>query len=192
MIVFQNLVILLICGIAVMLIHEIPKSVVAYLVTHPLYKNTTTINKNMLEYIDPVGLIIFMFYGMGWQKPYEYNPTKFRDKKKGMFAVAIAGIISNLLVMSALIPLVGFFQSPIINSLIVYMIRFNFSIVVVNLLPIPPLDMSKIIYCYSTNAYFKLVQNQRIIHTIFLLLLILNIVPAAVNSIFLTTIFRLL
>lgn len=191
MIFLIQIFIALISGVLTMLIHEVPKSIVAYAVTHPIYRSNHKINRNFLEYIDPVGLIMFALWGIGWQKPYEYNSSKFRDRKNGIIAVSLTGIISNLLVMSILIPIVPMLSSTLVSSFVFTMIQFNFTIVVINLLPVPPLEMSKLIHAFSTNAYFKLVQNQRIIHTIFILLLILQVVAQFANGLFIMTVGRL-
>lgn len=179
----------ILCGMITMLVHEVPKSLVAYSVTHPIYRSSQKINKNVLKYIDPIGLIMFVLLRVGWQKPYEYNSSKFRDKNNGILAIAITGILSNLLIMAALIPLFPYITSTIGQIIIGKLIFFNFAIVIINLLPVPPLEMSKIIHSFSNNAYFKLVQNERIIHTIFILLLVLRIVSSFVNSAFRIAIF---
>lgn len=174
----------ILCGMITMFVHEIPKSLVAYSVTHPIYRSSQKINKNVLKYIDPIGLTMFVLLHVGWQKPYEYNSSKFRDKNNGILAIAITGILSNLLIMAALIPLFPYITSTIGQIIIGKLIFFNFAIVIINLLPVPPLEMSKIIHSFSNNAYFKLVQNERIIHTIFILLLVLRIVSSFVDSAF--------
>lgn len=192
MIFLLQIIITLICGVLTMLIHEVPKSIVAYALTHPVYKVNNKMNQNLLAYIDPVGLIMFVFFGVGWQKPYEYNSSKFRNKNQGILSVALTGMFSNLLVMSLLIPTVSIIQSNLLLTFVLTLIQFNFTIVVVNLLPVPPLEMSKFIHAFSTNAYFKLVQNERIIHTIFILLLIVGIVAQFANGLYLMTIGRLI
>ncbi|PKM95833.1 MAG: hypothetical protein CVU84_03260 [Firmicutes bacterium HGW-Firmicutes-1] len=179
-----EIAITIVCGIITMLVHEVPKSIVAFSVTHPIYRSTQKINKNVLKYIDPLGLIMFVLLNVGWQKPYEYNSSKFRDKNKGILAIALTGIFANLLIMSALLPMFNYITLPIGQIFVGRLIYFNFSIVIMNLLPIPPLEMSKIIHSFSNNAYFKLVQNERIIHTIFILLLVIGILSRFVDGIF--------
>lgn len=168
----------LVCGFIVMIVHEIPKSIVAHAVMHPIYRSTHRINQNVLKYIDPIGLIMFMFLGIGWQKPFEYNSTKYRDKSKGMLAVALTGLLSNLMIMALLIPLAYVQMNIYVHVFIITLIYFNFSITIVNLLPVPPLEMSKIIHSFSHNTYFKLMQNERMIHTVFIFLLVFGIISS--------------
>ncbi|PKM50073.1 MAG: hypothetical protein CVV02_13195 [Firmicutes bacterium HGW-Firmicutes-7] len=179
-----KITITIVCGIITMLVHEVPKSVTAYYVTHPIHRDTQKINKRLFKYIDPIGLIMFVLLNVGWQKPYEYNSSKFRDKRNGILAIALTGILANLLMMSALIPVFLYASSQIGQEIIGKLIYFNFAIVIVNLLPVAPLEMSKIIHSFSNNAYFKLVQNERIIHTVFILLLVIGIITRFVDGIF--------
>ena len=122
-----------------------------------------------MDYIDPLGVIMFIFSGVGWQLPAEYNPQKFSQKQKGIMAVALTGLLSNLLFMSILIPLYSWVQVPIVQDLVLILIYYNFAITIVNCLPVPPFDMAKVIYATSPGTYFKLIQNQRIIHVCFYL-----------------------
>ncbi|MBC7960325.1 MAG: site-2 protease family protein, partial [Vallitaleaceae bacterium] len=160
----------------VMIVHEAPKSIVAHCVMHPLYKSSHKINTNPLKYIDPIGLIMFALLGVGWQKPYEYNSTKYKDKSKGILAVALTGLIANLVFMAVLIPMAYIPLNGYVHFFIFTLIYFNFSITFVNLLPVPPLEMAKIIHSFSHNAYFKLMQNERIIHTVFIFLIVFDVV----------------
>lgn len=178
-------------AIIAMIVHEMVKSIVAYYVTHPIYREKGKINNNILKYIDPLGLIMFVFMNIGWQKPYEYNPNKFRDRNKGLLSIALSGILANLLIMSILIPMLRLNLPPLTMTFVGRSIHYNFVIAIINLLPIPPLDMTKIIQSYSSNAYFRLIQNERLIHTIFILLLITGIMSRFINSLFQITIFPL-
>lgn len=168
----------LVCGFIVMIVHETPKSLVAHVVMHPIHKSTHKINKNVLKYIDPIGLIMFMFLGVGWQKPFEYNSTKYKDKNKGILAIALTGILSNLVLMVMLLPLAQVQMNIYAHILIITLIYFNFSITLVNLLPVPPLEMAKIIHSFSHNTYFKLMQNERMIHTVFIFLLVFGVISS--------------
>lgn len=187
-----GLLISVVCAFIAMVVHEMTKSIVAYLVTHPIYREKNKINLNILEYVDPLGLIMFAFMNVGWQKPHEYNSFQFRDKSKGLIAVALSGILANLLLMSVLIPMLRLNLMPVTAIFVLRSIYFNFTIAIINLLPIPPFDMTKIIQSYSSNAYFKLMQNERIIHTIFILLLITGMISRFINSLFQISIYPLI
>lgn len=171
-----TLAIQMVCGFIVMIVHEVPKSIVAHAVMHPLHRSAHKINRNILKYIDPIGLIMFMFLNVGWQKPFEYNSTKYRDKSKGILAVALTGLIANLMFMAILLPLTYLPMNAYLHFFVISLIFYNFSITIVNLLPVPPLEMAKIIHSFSHNTYFKLMQNERIIHTVFIFLLVFGVI----------------
>lgn len=179
-----SMAIMIICAIIVVIVHEVPKSIVAHMLLHPIHKAKNKINTNVLKYVDPIGLIMFIFSGTGWQKPAEYKITYFRDKGKAVLSIALTGLLSNLVFMIVLIPLLRYKMNGYLLTFIIYLIKYNFSITIINLLPVPPFDMSKIIYFFSPNAYFRLIQNERLIHVIFLLLLAIDIIPMMVESLF--------
>jgi len=165
----------------VMIVHEFVKSVTAYFVTHPIYRQESKISTKVLKYIDPLGIFMFVFTMAGWQYPSEYNPQKFSDRKKGILAVALSGLLSNLLFMTMLIPVYFIISNSSLQQFIFILIYFNFALTIINCLPIPPFDMAKIISAFSPSTYFKLIQNQRIIHVVFILLLVMNIIPAIIS-----------
>lgn len=178
----------LVCGFIVMVVHEVPKGFVAQYLTHPIYREKNKMNKNILKYIDPIGLLMFAFLNVGWQLPYDYNSSHFRDKSKGILAVALTGILSNLMLMTLLLPLVQLSTNLYYQSFIGMLIYFNFAITIINLLPVPPFEMMNIIHVFSDNIYFRLVQNERILHMIFILLLIVGIIPMLIDVLFRTSI----
>lgn len=175
------LILSFIAAIVAMLVHEVPKYYVSLTLLHPIYRKRNDGKLNLLRFIDPIGLILFMFTYIGWQKPGEYNPARFKEKERSLFVIAVSGYISSLLVIFAMIPLFIYSKSMmtfgyyIVPELVYKIILFSFSILVINLLPIPPFNMAKIIYAFNPNAYFKLIQNERTIHAVFILLIAFNI-----------------
>lgn len=180
-----NLFIKLFAGILVMWIHEVTKAIVAYQVTHPIYKKKSDFKCDLIKVIDPIGALMFAFMSFGWQKPVEYNVARFRDKEKGLIAVSLSGQIANLVVMAICIPILkNVYLVPYVSEFVQSLIYFNFAIVIVNFLPVPPLETSKLIYAFSAEAYFKLIQNERVIHAIFILLIVFNIIGVFISQAF--------
>lgn len=172
------------------LVHEGSKYFFALSITHPLYRKRSDIKVNILKFFDPIGLFLFIFAGIGWQKPMEYKASKFRDKEKGLLLLSFIGMLMNVLVVLALIPL---FQLNIFNNsmfsgyfqtFLYYVIHHSFVLVIVNLLPVPPFDMSKIIFAVSSEFYFKMIQNERIIHAVFILIVAFGVLNMLVDSLF--------
>lgn len=179
------LIIHLICGVIAMIIHELPKSIAAHFLTHPLHRPRKMEFIPIRKFIDPIGLLLLTIsgtngMGIGWQKPYAYNPNKLVDKHRSLLPIMLTGQLASIIVMLFLFPLLKFVISLELNYWIAYaisaLIRVNFVIFIVNLLPVPPLDMGYMIFAYSPNNYFKLVQNQRYIHSAFILVVALGII----------------
>lgn len=175
-------------AIIVVLVHELSKRVVAYNLTQPILRSQIKKVK-LTKYIDPIGIIMFVFSGIGWQMPAEYSPKLFKDHKKAILTIVLTGFVANLLFMSVLIPIEEYLYAyPYLHLFVFYLIKFNFVIAFVNLLPVPPLDMAKIMYAYTPNAYFKLIENVRIIHILFILLLVIGVISMIINALFLGTV----
>ncbi|MCT4597635.1 MAG: site-2 protease family protein [Vallitalea sp.] len=181
-----DLLIKFICAIIVVCVHEYPKIFAYKLLVHPLYKKQTNISYNPMNYIDPFGIITFMFMNVGWQKPFVFNNARLKDKSKGLIAISLSGILANLLLMTILIPI--FYSTgginPHLSTFLIMLIYYNFGIVIVNLLPVPPLDMVRIVQSIKPHSYFKLIQYEKIIQSIFILALAMGILSNLVNILF--------
>ena len=114
---------------------------------------------NPIAHLDVIGTILMFLVGFGWAKPVPVNPHNFKDPKKGMLLVALAGPISNLVTaivagifLRNLIPSViasnqaisGFYSTLIV--VMVLSIVYGVGLAVFNILPIPPLDGSRVLY----------------------------------------------
>ncbi len=104
---------------------------------------------NPAAHVDPVGLILLFLAGFGWAKPVPVNPLSFKgDMRRGMLLVSLAGPAMNILIAVAAVvvyrALAGL-QLPYFTMIMVYIIQINVVLAIFNLLPIPPLDGSKIL-----------------------------------------------
>jgi len=119
----------------------------------PYLQGRLTINP--LPHIDWIGFLLIMFYGFGWAKPVQVNPYRFKNirVKEGMLLVSLAGPAMNLLLaiigMAALrIVASNFADSASGNAaamIIAPLISINLGLMIFNLIPVPPLDGSKIL-----------------------------------------------
>ncbi|MGI5900296.1 MAG: site-2 protease family protein [Christensenellales bacterium] len=103
---------------------------------------------NPMRHIDWLGLSLFVLLGFGWAKPVQTNPYLYNNRRAGRIIVSFAGVFMNLIlcfVFGLLFALVRGLASSIISQICLYGVTVNASLFALNLLPIPPLDGSKIL-----------------------------------------------
>ena len=148
-------------------IHEIAHGAMAYHLGDPTAKYAGRLTLNPLKHLDPIGsflvpiiLIITTGMGIGWAKPVPINPYNFRDQKWGNLKVAFAGPAANLLIAIAfglIIRLLFFFNlyiSQFIKALSI-IVFINLLLAIFNLIPIPPLDGSHILFTFLSPRMIK-------------------------------------
>ena len=130
------------------IIHEVAHGWVAYRMGDPTAKWLGRLSLNPLKHLDPVGTLMLFLVGFGWAKPVPVNLNNISDKRKGLIFVSSAGIVANILF--AFIALLFFrlfstSSSRIAVILVYFVVQINITLAAVNLIPIPPLDGSKIL-----------------------------------------------
>lgn len=187
---FIELALRALAAIIAMVAHELPKHYVSLALLHPLHRKRDDLKVNVLRFVDPIGMIFFMFSGIGWQKPGEYIPTRYKDKERGLLYVVLAGMAGSFLLIGISLPFIWAnpFLTYDIHGVAVrfffFLLQCSFSIIILNLIPIPPLDMTKIIHQFNPSYYYKMMQNQRSLHSVFLLLIIFGILQMVINTLF--------
>jgi Zn-dependent protease len=137
-----------------MMAHEVAHGYVAFRLGDPTAKSHGRLTLNPLKHLDPMGtamfVITYLFGGFifGWAKPVPVNPYYFRDHKKGMMLVGIAGPAMNMVIAVLLSLLIGALH-PQYSSTFYDALFLAFQVNVVlglfNLIPIPPLDGSRLL-----------------------------------------------
>ena len=143
---------LLYLGVALVVaatIHEFAHAYVADRLGDPTPRAQGRLTLNPLAHLDPLGSILILLAGFGWAKPVQINPMHFRDWRRDTIIVAAAGPLANITLLFALgvpykLGLLDFGGSTA-DRLLVTVIQINAMLAVFNLIPVPPLDGSKIL-----------------------------------------------
>jgi len=141
-------------------VHEFAHGYVAYRFGDPTARDQGRLTLNPLKHLDPLGTLAFFIIKIGWAKPVPVNPGYFKNPRKDMLWVALAGPAVNLVlaVISALcVKVVWFIATSIpysalaegilvpLNEVLMASVWINLVLCIFNFLPIPPLDGSKIL-----------------------------------------------
>lgn len=190
--------------------HEFAHGITAYKLGDNTAKNEGRLTLNPLDHLDPIGTFMLLFAGFGWGKPVNVNPNNYTRKmsmEKGEAIVSAAGPIMNILlaiiftlIYYAINRFAGvvFLTSTVgkvIMTIIYSTIVTNVGLGVFNLIPLPPLDGSKIIrpfLPYKAKSWF--INNEQIFYILFVLLWVSGLAGRIVSPVIswvATGIFRL-
>ena len=154
-------------------VHETCHGLVAYWLGDPTAKRAGRLTLNPIKHIDLMGLVMMVVVKFGWAKPVPVDMRYFRHPKRGMALTALAGPVSNvILAFLALVlrSILYFFlwkngETALLSGLItfcVYVAVISTGLAVFNLIPVPPLDGSKILFSLlPERLYWKLMQYER-------------------------------
>lgn len=134
-----------------LVLHEYAHARVAVAMGDFTPKLTGRLTLNPMAHIDPIGLLMLLVCRFGWAKPVMVNPRNFKDMKKGNILVALAGPAANFLtafvtlfIMMVLFKM-GMLNTVGIKTVLSMIVLFNINFGIFNLIPLPPLDGSKIL-----------------------------------------------
>jgi len=137
--------------------HEYMHGWVAYKLGDPTAKMAGRLTLNPFVHLDPFGTLMLFIVRFGWARPVPVNPLNFRDPKKGVLYVSLAGPMANMFLAflsGVAIRLIragsmGFLPPVILKPVFLMLLlslQINIALAIFNLLPIPPLDGSKILF----------------------------------------------
>lgn len=148
-------------------LHELAHGFTADALGDPTARLQGRLTLNPIKHIDPIGSIIVPLLtsltGMtfGWAKPVPYNPYNLKNKRKGEFLIALAGPATNLLIAIIFGTILRFTVAKTgeftpFAEITLYIVIINIVLAVFNLIPIPPLDGSKLLFSILPNQYGRL------------------------------------
>jgi Zn-dependent protease len=132
-------------------IHEYAHGLIALRLGDPTARNAGRLTLNPLKHLDLIGTISLFLFRLGWAKPVPINPAYFRNPKRDILLSSLAGPAANFLcaiVFGIIIRILFQIFSPNSFWMVIIFMFFYFNLIlgIFNLIPIPPLDGSKILY----------------------------------------------
>ena len=171
--------------------HELSHGFVAYMLGDNTAKNAGRLTLNPIKHIDPIGLVMMAVLRFGWAKPVPVNMFQFKNPKSGMALTALAGPVSNLLLAVIVLFVTGLLYLPLYTAggtwgllleMLLITAYMNCALAVFNLIPLPPLDGSKILFSFLPDEhYYKLMRYER-----YGMIVLLLIVVTGLSTSFLT------
>lgn len=167
-----SLLISVFCVLLSISIHEFAHGYMAYKLGDDTARVMGRLSVNPLHHLDPIGALCLLFFHFGWAKPVPVNPSKFTKVKikTGMVLTAIAGPLANfilgfiamILLRVVILYMADFAVSELLFIILYTLIIMNVGLGLFNLIPIPPLDGSKVLNALlPARIYFKIMQYER-------------------------------
>jgi len=137
-------------------VHEFSHALVAHMCGDSTSKDQGRITLNPLKHIDPLGFIVLIMAGFGWAKPVQFTEQNLNNPKTDVIKIALAGPASNAVIamilsvlFSGLVKFIPVYSNQsvrVIYEIIHYAIYINWGLFVFNLIPLPPLDGSHLLF----------------------------------------------
>ena len=151
-------------------IHEVCHGAMAYQLGDPTAKYAGRLTLNPISHIDPIGSIflpLLLILGrspflIGWAKPVPINPYNFKDQKYGQAKSAAAGPAANIIIalffglLLRFLPFSAIQNSQTFVNFFIYIVQINLILALFNLVPIPPLDGSHILFTFLPYSMEKM------------------------------------
>ena len=169
-------------------LHELSHGLAAYKLGDNTAKAFGRLTLNPFAHLDIMGTIAMLFFGFGWAKPVPVNFANLKYKRLGPAMVAIAGPFSNFLLALAAVIInllcfsAGIELHPFFHDYVIYTIVINVTLAAFNLIPIPPLDGSKIVLSFLPFKWqFKVYRYEPYIQILFFILLYWGALDPLIN-----------
>lgn len=183
-------------------LHETAHGYIAYKLGDPTARSLGRLTMNPLKHLDPIGFICMILFGFGWANPVPINSRYFKKPRRDIALSSLAGPVSNLLaaiVFSVLYGVallaVNLFDAKVgfpnetayllaehFLIFLYYGVALNVTLAVFNLLPIPPLDGSRIVSAFLPPTWaYKYMKYERIISIVLMVLLLFGVLSPVIS-----------
>ena len=172
--------------------HEFCHGYAAKLVGDPTAERSGRLSLNPLDHFDLVGTLMLLLVGFGWAKPVPINTRYFRHPRRDLVIVSLAGVVGNILTAVVCVLFLRFLGEPWYRlagragiTVLIQMIVINVGLAAFNLIPIPPLDGSRVLEAFLPFRFLRYYYwLERYGMIILLILLVTGIVDVLFNPIF--------
>ena len=146
-------------------LHELAHGFVAYKLGDTTAKDAGRLTLNPLKHLDPMGLLMMLVFHVGWAKPVPVNMMRLKNPKRDMALVALAGPLCNVLIAAVVFALYGALFVPLRDNtvgqylldMLLLTARISIGLAIFNLIPVPPLDGSKILLSLLPDEGYRFV-----------------------------------
>ena len=150
-------------------LHELAHGYTAWRLGDDTARNAGRLTLNPLRHIDPMGLLMMVVFHFGWAKPVPVNMYNFKNPRTGMAVTAAAGPLCNLVLGAVLLFVYGLLYLPLSAGgsaagavalrLLLTTVSLSLSLAVFNILPISPLDGSKVLFSFLNDRQYALLMR---------------------------------
>ncbi len=155
----------LVATLSALTVHEFSHALTAYWLGDTTARDEGRLTLNPIAHIDWVGFVLLVLIGFGWGKPVPYNPYRLRLPRLGPVLVGLAGPFSNLLfaIASSILFFVagtqlGFTNDTLLIQFCVFSVSLNLVLMLFNLIPVPPLDGSKVLLALLSSPRYEYIR----------------------------------
>ena len=183
----EYIVSLVIAVILAMSIHEMAHGLVSYWLGDPTAKLQGRISLNPFAHVDWLGVLCLLLFHFGWAKPVPVDPSYYKDRKTGIIWTSFAGPVANFLLAFVCIfclflilklnPLFLYSNlGSLLESILSMTANLNIGFGLFNLIPVPPLDGSKVLFAFLPDEqYYRFIQGSPFFMLVLVVLIYLGI-----------------